>query len=164
MIRIDQIPFETVDRAFDFVSEMDAEVRDRKLSNSIRFEAGGNWSLAVYSADRVEALAWGLRHFPENPEFQKAYAEELELLEICDGDCANPRYVALTPDVDVGGLKREWLHGYCAAHGLAIEDGNPDICPADAFEQGLEQALRQAAGEGREAPLAGLAQMGGQNG
>jgi hypothetical protein len=122
MTRIDQIPLETADRAFDFLAGMDEEVREVKLSNAIRFEAGGDWSFVVYPPERVEALAWGLRQFPEDPEFQKAYSEELELLEICDGDYANPRYVALTPDVDVGGLKREWLHAYCAAHDLAIED------------------------------------------
>jgi len=31
MIRIDQIPFETVDRAFDFISGMDGEVEEGSL-------------------------------------------------------------------------------------------------------------------------------------
>jgi len=146
MITIDQIPFETYGKAFDLLCELDGDIGNRKPGNSIRFETGGDWSFVVYPPEKVEALAFGLRQFPEDPGFRQAYAEGLELLEVCDGDYADPQYIALTPDVDLYGFKKQWLQNYCAAHGLAIGDCTLGICPADAFEQGLEQALRQAAG------------------
>jgi len=155
MIRIDQIPFENYDKAFDFISGMDGEVEEGNLFY-LPLKTGNNWSFAAYSPERVNQLS---QFAPvTEPNLRQAYEGQWGLLEICDGDYANPRYVALTPDVDLSGLKRKWLHSYCAAHGLAIGDC-PDICPADAFEQGLEQALREAAGDGREtSSLADLAQ------
>ena len=58
------------------------------------------------------------RDFSE--KFQKAYDEELSLLEICTGDYENPLYVSVTPNVDMAYLKEKWCSDYCAFHDLVI--------------------------------------------
>ena len=133
MIKIEHtIEFETYDQAFNLLCEMDGEIEEGKLFEScLQFE-GGKWSFVTYPPDRVAAL---YRFAPAiDPSFQKAYEEQLGLLEICAGDYRNPQYTAITPDVDVNGLKKQWLQNYCAAHGLAIEVSSP----AD-FKQFQEQ-------------------------
>jgi hypothetical protein len=121
MIRIEQqIEFETYDQVFDFISGMDGEVEEGSLFY-LPLKIGNNWSFVTYPPERVKQLC---RFDPlAEPSLRKAYDEQLGLLELCSsGDYENPRYIALTPDVDVQGLKKQWLQNYCAAHGLAIEE------------------------------------------
>ena len=119
MIKIDQIAFENYDKAFDFISEMDGEVEEGSLFY-LPFKTGNNWSFVTYSPERVNQLS---QFDPmTEPNLRQAHEGQWGLLEICAGDYRNPRYIALTPDVDVQGLKKQWLHGYCPAHGLAIEE------------------------------------------
>jgi hypothetical protein len=146
MIRIEQhIEFETYDQAFDFISGMDGEVEEGSLFY-LPLKTGNNWSFVTYPPERVNQLC---QFDPlAEPSLRKAYDEQLGLLELCSGDYANPRYIALTPDVDVQGLKKQWLQKYCKAHGLAIEDCQEREAPTGAaFEDALEEALRQAAGK-----------------
>ena len=120
MIRIEQqIEFETYDQAFDFISGMDGEVEEGSLFY-LPLKTGNNWSFVTYPPERVNRLS---QFDPmTEPSLRQAYDEQLGLLELCSGDYANPRYIALTPDVDVQELKKQWLQKYCAAHGLAIEE------------------------------------------
>ncbi|MEI8295228.1 MAG: hypothetical protein WCG04_01740 [Alphaproteobacteria bacterium] len=41
-------------------------------------------------------------------------------IEICEGEFANPRLVAITPDLNIGALKKAWYLEYCKAHGYAL--------------------------------------------
>ena len=115
-----QILFENYNKLFDFIGEMDSEVQNGKTFEShVEFE-GSSWSFVTYPPERVKQL-YQFDPLAE-PSLRQAYDEQLGLLELCSGDYENPRYIALTPDVDVQGLKKQWLQNYCAAHGLAIEE------------------------------------------
>ena len=128
MIRLEQqITFNNYDKLFDFLAQMDSEIKDGKLFESyLQFE-GTNWSFVIYPPDRVAALYKFATTI--DPELQEAHDQQLSLLEICAGDYKNPQYIAVTPNIDMSGLKRKWCHDYCAFHGLALSeaDGEDEI-------------------------------------
>ena len=92
---------------------------DFESSNGLGSEAGA-WNFTVHSPARVVALYRCATTI--DPELQKAYDEQLSLLETCTGDYKNPQYIALAPSVDVYALKRKWCHDYCRVHGLALSE------------------------------------------
>ena len=128
MIRLEQqITFNNYDKLFDFLAQMDSEIKDGKLFEScLQFE-GRSWSLVIYPPDRVAALYQFATTI--DPELQEAHDQQLSLLEICAGDYKNPQYIAVTPHLDMDGLKRIWCHDYCRVHGLALSeaDGEDEI-------------------------------------
>jgi hypothetical protein len=83
-----------------------------------------SWSFTVHSFDKVASLYDNRKKgsfVPAmNPEIQKAYDEQLDLLEIRTGDHTNPQYVALTPSADKDGLKKKWCQVYCTFHNINI--------------------------------------------
>lgn len=88
-------------------------------------EPGDNcWSFIVHSSNKVVVLydyqKKGSFAPAMYPEIQKAYNEQLSLLEIRSGDHTNPRYVALTPSTDMDGLKKKWCDDYCVFHNIDI--------------------------------------------
>jgi hypothetical protein len=119
MIRLEQqITFNNYDKLFDFLAQMDSEIKDGKLFESyLQFE-GTNWSFVTYPPDRVAALYEFA--ITIDPELQEAHDQQLSLLEICAGDYKNPQYIAITPNIDMDGLKQKWCHDYCRVHGLAL--------------------------------------------
>lgn len=82
------------------------------------------WSFIIHSLDKVASLynnrKKGSFAPAMNSEIQKAYDEQLDLLEILTGDHTNPQYVALTPSADMDGLKKKWCQGYCTFHNINI--------------------------------------------
>ncbi len=119
MIRLEQqITFDNYGKLFDFFAQMDSGIKDGKLFESyLQFE-GRSWSFVTYPPDRVVAL---YKFAPAiDPDLQEAYDNQLSLLEICAGNYKNPQYIAVTPNVDVYGLKKKWCHEYCRVHGLAL--------------------------------------------
>ena len=123
MIRLEQqITFNNYDKLFDFLAQMDSEIKDGKLFESyLQFE-GRSWSFVIYPPDRVAApYKFAITI---DPELQEAHDQQLSLLEICAGDYKNPQYIAVTPNIDVGGLKRIWCHDYCRVHGLALSEAD----------------------------------------
>ena len=48
---------------------------------------------------------------------KQAFDQELDLIEIFHGSLINPIQFAVTPDLDIESLKREWCQAYCEAHG-----------------------------------------------
>ena len=128
MIRFEQqITFNNYDKLFDLLAQMDSEIKDGKLFESyLQFE-GRNWSFVTYPPDRVAALYQFA--ITIDPELQEAHDQQLNLLEICTGDYKNPQYIAVTPNIDMDGLKRKWCHDYCAFHGLSLSeaDGEDEI-------------------------------------
>ena len=114
------IALENYNKVFDFLAQMDSEIKDGKLFESyLQFE-GTNWSFVIYPPDRVAALYEFA--ITIDPELQKAYDEQLSLLETCTGDYKCPQYIALAPSVDVYELKKKWCHDYCRVHDLALSE------------------------------------------
>lgn len=85
-----------------------------------------SWRFIVHSPDKVASLYDNRKNGSfapaMNPEIQKAYDEQLDLLEIRTGDQTNPRYVALTPSADMDGLKKKWCDDYCAFYAIDIHE------------------------------------------
>ena len=53
---------------------------------------------------------------------KEACEQGLSLFEICSGDFGLPEYVALTPMLNVGYLKKKWALNYCACHGITVTE------------------------------------------
>lgn len=121
MIMLEEtIAFETYSKLFDFICEMDEEIQWGKLPGIDLEPEESNWRFVSYSPGQVD----GFHPFvtTKDPNFQKAYFEQWGLLEICAGDYKDTRYIPLTADLDMEELKKEWLYGYCKAHGLALAE------------------------------------------
>ena len=107
---------EDCNELFDFISDFED-------SNG---SGNGSWSFAVHSPHRVFSLynnrEKGSCASPIDTNLQEAYDEQLSLLEICTGNYANPQYIAITPNIDIGSLKKKWCQDYCAFHGLVIRE------------------------------------------
>lgn len=114
--------FKNYNQLFESICEMDSAVKKGKLYPTHPQIEGSNWSFVVFSPDMVAAL------YPFTPamdsNIKKAYDEQLSLLEIYTGDYMTPRYLALTPSVNVDELKQKWCHDYCAFY-------NIDICETE---------------------------------
>lgn len=109
--------FEDYNRLFNLLAEMDDRVRQGKtFSYGVQVE-GDSWSFVIYHPKRVASFRL-LAPVMDDPEFQEACQQQLGLLEICKGRFKYPEYVAITPHVDVYGLKKKWCRDYCQFHGI----------------------------------------------
>jgi hypothetical protein len=87
--------FENFDELFDCIITTEALKVAAKTSNVKPM----NWSFTVYPANQVTTL---LAVHKKPPEIMtEAFEENLPLIEICTGDCKNPLYIPLTPNVDI---------------------------------------------------------------
>lgn len=57
-----------------------------------------NWSFVIYAPSQVASIYTYRKSSCE--AVQEAFTEGLSLIEICTGDYENPRYIALTPNID----------------------------------------------------------------
>lgn len=99
-----------------------------KKLNSVDYFNKASWDFTVYSVEEVYELFHKMRKTDITEPLQKAYAQQLGLLEICQGDFQNPIQILLTPDLDMDQYKRTWCLAYCQAHGYTIvenEEGRP---------------------------------------
>lgn len=79
------------------------------------------WSFIVFPPQKVSELYFQIkREFLTSP-IKEAFRHELGLLEICKGDYENPLWVAITPDLNAGKLKKEWYLEFCRAHGYVMK-------------------------------------------
>lgn len=79
-----------------------------------------NWSFTIYPPKRVAAL-YAHTKDPCEP-MQEALEDHLPLIEICAGDYKKPLYIVLTPNVDMGYLKKKWCIDYCTFHHLLVRE------------------------------------------
>lgn len=121
MVRLEEtIVFENYSKLFDFICGMDSEVQIGNLLKSSPQLVDSNWRFVCYSSAQVDAS-----HpfaITTGPNFQKAYFDQLGLLEICAGDYRDIQYIPITADLDWEGLKKNWLRKYCRVHGLALSE------------------------------------------
>lgn len=45
---------------------------------------------------------------------------DIDILEIVNGNVRNPKFIPITPDVDVEALRRKWCEDCCKAHGYHL--------------------------------------------
>ena len=108
--------FETFDQLFECILTTESLKVAAKTSHSKPM----NWSFTVYPANQVGTLLALHKKPPEAVE--QAYEENLPLIEICTGDYKNPLYIVLTPNVDMGYLKKKWCIDYCTYHNLVVRE------------------------------------------
>ena len=108
--------FENFDQLFECIMTTEALKMAAKNSKAKPMK----WNFTVYSADQVSPLLAVHKKPPEAVE--EAYVENLSLIEICTGDYKNPLYVVLTPNVDMGYLKKKWCVDYCTWHNLLVRE------------------------------------------
>ena len=98
---------------------------DFESSNGFGAEVG-IWSFTVHSPYRVFSLYTNRKKgsfaSPIDANVQEAYDEQLSLLEICAGDYATPQYIAVTPNINMDGLKKKWCQDYCAFNKIDIRE------------------------------------------
>ena len=80
----------------------------------------GRWDFAYWPHKRLSALHEHLKdtHFSEAE--REAYENELDLIEIFGGGTELADQYIVTPNLDVGGLMREWCFDYACAHGYTV--------------------------------------------
>ena len=115
----DRVLLDDYNELFEYICETETQLPFEDPAES----GGRNWSFTVHYPHRVFFL-YNNREKDSaiDPNLHEAYDEQLSLLEICTGDYANPQYVAITPNVDIGGLKKKWCQDYCAFHEIDIRE------------------------------------------
>lgn len=79
-----------------------------------------NWHFTIHPPQRVMSLYADFKKSWQ--AIKEAFEERISLIEICTGDYKKPLYVAQTPNVDIGYLKKKWCVDYCAYHNLVVRE------------------------------------------
>jgi hypothetical protein len=77
------------------------------------------WGFAYWPHKRLSILHEHLDNSLTQAEYE-AYQHELDLIEISVGSLGRVEQYAVTPDIDVGMLMREWCFDYAYAHGYTV--------------------------------------------
>ena len=108
--------FENFDQLFECILTTESLKVAAKTSNAKLL----NWSFTVYAAKEVAGL---FTHSKKPPKvLEEAFEERLPLIEICTGDYKHPLYIVLTPNVDMGYLRKKWCVDYCTYHDLLLRE------------------------------------------
>jgi len=94
-------------------------------------ETNTHWSFVVFPAQRVPDLYLKMKKEFLTPSIRQAFQKELGLIEICQGNYANPTWIPMISDLDIGALKKDWYLAYCTKHGYTLTEnrnanGSPD--------------------------------------
>ena len=87
-------------------------------------ETRTDWSFFIYPPKWVRSLYLKLKKECLTPPIQTAYDQNLGLIEICQGDYANPMWIPMPPDLNIGLIKKEWYLAYCKNHGYVVTESN----------------------------------------
>ena len=108
--------FETFDQLFECILTTESLKVAAKTSNAKLL----NWNFTIHAAKEVVGL---FTHSKKPPEVLKeAFEERLPLIEICTGDYKHPLHIVLTPNVDMGYLRKKWCVDYCTYHDLLLRE------------------------------------------
>lgn len=79
-----------------------------------------DWRFTIHPPQRVAAF---FSHLKDSCDaIKEAYEEGLSLIEICAGNYTKPQYIAQTPNVDMGYLKKRWCMDYCEFQQMGIRE------------------------------------------
>jgi hypothetical protein len=78
------------------------------------------WGFVVFPPKKVPDLYLNLKQKPIPARLKEAYEQQLGVIEICKGDYANPTWVPITFDLDIGQLKKDWYLECCKKHGFFV--------------------------------------------
>ena len=85
-------------------------------------ETRTDWSFVIFPHKWVDSLYSKLKKERVTPSIQAAYDQQLGLIEICQGDYANPMYIHMLPGLNVGLIKKEWYLLYCKHHEYVVKE------------------------------------------
>ena len=75
----------------------------------------GFWNFVYHPHKRLSAFFKSLKGHVFNEVEQEAYGNDFDLIEIYRDDPVSQQII-VTPDIDVGGLMRDWCFGYARAN------------------------------------------------
>ena len=104
--------FEKVEGLFKYITALENE----KMLEDHKHFGKTEWSFIIFSRKDVHELYHNSKKDDLTEELKQAYQQELELLEVCHGDCQTPAQLPLTPDIDLEELKMDWCRAYCITH------------------------------------------------
>lgn len=78
------------------------------------------WGFVVFPPESVPNLYFKLKQKPIPAPLKEAYEQQLGVIEVCKGDYANPTWVPVTLDLDIGKLKKDWYLECCKKHGFFV--------------------------------------------
>src|ERR1700733_5439189 len=71
------------------------------------------WSFMVFKPDHVYELYNHMKQHSITEPIRQAYIQQLGLIEFSTGDCEQLTQIPLTPDLNIGELKKAWYLVYC---------------------------------------------------
>ena len=80
-----------------------------------------HWGFVVFPPESVPNLYFNLKQKPA--PLKEAYEQQLGVIEVCNGDYANPTYVPIIPSLDIEKLKKDWYLECCKKHGFLCSYG-----------------------------------------
>ena len=87
-------------------------------------ESRTDWSFVIFPPKWVHSLYSKLKKECVSPPIQAAYDQQLGLIEICQGDYANPMWIHMLPGLNIGLVKKEWYLAYCKHHGYVVTESS----------------------------------------
>lgn len=79
------------------------------------------WTFRIFPTNHVGYLYHHLPRDMITPALQKAYDEQLPLIEMCLGDFSKPLYVPVVDRLNISALKRAWYLACCLMQGSEIQ-------------------------------------------
>ncbi len=79
-----------------------------------------DWNFTIHHPKQLPALYVESKNPSE--ALKEALEETLPLIEICTGDYKKPLHIPLTPNVDMGYLKRKWCIDWCTYNHILVKE------------------------------------------
>jgi len=78
------------------------------------------WRFVYYKHSQLTAIYSYTGESPIKGIEREAFDQGLDLIEIHQGSSFNPIQLAVTTDLDIESLKKDWCETYCEAHGYSL--------------------------------------------
>lgn len=92
------------------------EVENLKLFEDHPNFGETNWSFILFTPQQASSLYSNKK----TSDTQESNKKKFGFIQICQGDYQNPLEVLLTPELDIGALKKQWCLDYCKVHGYVV--------------------------------------------
>ena len=78
------------------------------------------WRFVYYKHTELNIIYSCMKEPPIKGIEREAFEQGLDLIEVHHGNPLNPIQLAVTADLDIEFLKKEWCEAYCKAHGYSL--------------------------------------------
>ncbi len=81
-----------------------------------------NWRFVYYKHAQLRTVYSCMKEPPLTQIEKEAFDQELDLIELYQGDPARPLQIPVTDDVNIQQLQRNWCESYCKTHEYSITE------------------------------------------